>query len=290
MTRITPKSLIAALAVAATASLAACESAPRSVPATTVQPTPEGAIQWNTPRQATNGAASDTNAGNTSASGKPQPGDTIHFQDENPPAASGPPTTLPDTSATGPAVTPVPGASGPSTAPSASAAPPATPVPSNQAPSRQAPAQPGPPIAWRGGLDGNVLQIEVIDRYGHYRVDRVSLVSPQGQEYVAPELTYLAPRYGSSGGGVSNVGIGVGGWGGSSSGTSLGLGLGFPLGGSSPPRDVDANAPRTVARIPLPDPQGYRLNPMGWTVRVRLLDPSGAASIAQFPAPLPPRP
>jgi hypothetical protein len=282
MTRIVPKSVIAFAAVAATASLTACASGSRSQTANTVQPTPEGAIQWNTPRAAANGSTNEpagTASGNTTASGTPQPGDTIHWKDETPPSAS-----APRGSTTGPTVTPVPGPPPSKSAPSASAAP-------TQAPAAQAPAQPGPPIAWTGGLDGNVLQVEIIDRYGHYRVDRVSLVSPQGQEYVAPELTYLGPRYGGSGGGgVSNVGIGVGGWGGSSSGTSVGLGLGFPLGGSSPPRDVDANAPRTVARIPLPDPQAYRYNPMGWTVRVRLLDSAGAASIAQFPAPLPPRP
>jgi hypothetical protein len=275
MTRIVPKSLIALAAVAATASLAACASGSRSQTATTVQPTPEGAIQWNTPRQSATGSATES-TGNTTASGTPQPGDTIHWQDEK---------SAPSGTATGPTVTPVPNAPSSKPAPNASASAP------TQAPAAQAPAQPGPPIAWTGGLDGNMLQIEIIDRYGHYRVDRISLVSPQGQEYVAPQLTYLGPRYsGGSGGGLSNVGIGVGGWGGSSSGTSVGLGLGFPLGGSSPPRDVDANAPRTVARIPLPDPQGYRTNPMGWTVRVRLLDSAGAASIAQFPAPLPPRP
>jgi hypothetical protein len=270
-------SLAAALAVAA---LAACQQAPRSERAATVQPIPEGegAIKWNTPRQETPPAGAATTGttttgpatGTTTESGRLPPGATIQWKDEQPPAASEPPTAAP-----GPTTAP---------APSASAAPPAVPPPAQQ------PAPPGPPIGWRGGMDGDVVQIEIIDRFGHYRVDRVALVSPQGQEYVARELTYFAPSYSSSGG-ASSVGFGVGGWGGSSSGTSVGLGLGIPLGGfSSSSSDPDRNAPRTVARITPPDPEGYRRNPAGWTVRVRLLDSSGAASVAQFPAPLPPRP
>lgn len=269
--------LAAALAVLA---LAACESAPRSEPTASVQPTPEGAIKWDAPRQTANPpAAATAPTGEAAGTGRLPPGATIQWKDQAPPSGSESTAGLPPG-----ATWKDQGASGPpaaAPAPSASAAPPAV---------QPMPAQQGPAIRWRGGLDGDVLQIEIVDRFGYYRVDRVSLVSPQGQEYVSHELTYFAPSYGRPGA-SSNVGVGVSSWGGSSSGTSVGLGIGFPLGGfSSPSSDPDRNAPRTVARITLPDPEGYRRNPVGWTVRVRLLDSAGAASIAQFPAPLPPRP
>jgi hypothetical protein len=145
-------------------------------------------------------------------------------------------------------------------------------------------------VRWRSALEGDTVQIEVIDRFGYYRVDRVALVSPEGQEFPAHDVTHFAPSYDSAGG-SSSVGVGMSSWGGSRSGTSVGLGLGFPLGGS--PRvssDPDRNAPRTVARVQVPDLERYRRTAANWKVRVRLLDSAGGASVAQFPAPVPPHP
>jgi len=266
------KPLAAALAVLA---LAACEHNPPPQPTASAQPVPEGGtIEWKTPRPGETPSAGTTTG---DAGGRLPPGSTIQWKDQAPSGSEStaglpPGATWKDQGASGPpAAAPAPRASAQPVSPSA-------------------PAQPGPPINWRGGLDGNVLQIEILDRFGHYRVDRVSLISPQGQEYVSRDLTYFAPSYGRPGA-SSNVGVGVSSWGGSSSGTSVGVGLGFPLGGFSSSReDPDLYAPRTVARIPLPDPDGYRINPGGWTVRVRLIDAIGEASVAQFPAPLPARP
>lgn len=274
------KSLAAAFAVCA---LAGCQTPPRPEPTGSVQPQPESSIQWNTPRPDAGAppAGTVTTTGNATPAGRLPPGATIQWKDQPPSGADStaglpPGATWKDQGASGPA-----------------GAVPSPPSPSASAPpvARPAPAQPGPAISWRGGLDGDVVQIEIIDRFGYYRVDRVALVSPQGQEYAARELTYFAPSY-SRPGASSNVGVGVSSWGGSSSGTHVGLGLGFPLGGwsSSSSSDPDRNAPRTVARIVLPDPRAYRSNPQGWTVRARLLDSFGAASVAQFPAPLPPGP
>jgi hypothetical protein len=39
--------------------------------------------------------------------------------------------------------------------------------------------------------------------------------------------------------------------------------------------------------VALSDPDRYRRTARDWTVRVRLIDSAGAASVAQFPAPLP---
>ena len=259
--------------------LAACQQAPRPEPPASVTPTPESTassppaasapagspptalppgatIQWKepngTPPSASTNAAPAPPAG--SAAGLP-PGSTIQWNDE------------------------------PKSAPAAAAsASQATPTPA-QAPMS---ARPGPDVRWRSGIEGDVVTIDIIDRFGYYRVDRVALVSPDGQEIPAQDLTRYAARYDSSVG-ASNVGIGFGSWGGSSSGVGVGFGLGFPLGGSSSSAssDPDRNAPHTVARVALSDPDRYRRTARDWTVRVRLIDSAGAASVAQFPAPLP---
>jgi hypothetical protein len=263
--------------VVALLALAACQQAPPPEPSASVTPMPES-------------TASSPSA--NSAPAALPPGATIQWKEPNgtpPPSASANPAPAPPPPAGSVAGLP-PGSTiqwkdEPKSAPApAASASQATPTPT-QAPMS---ARPGPDVRWRSGIEGDVVTVDIIDRFGYYRVDRVALVSPDGQEIPAQDLTRYAARYDSSVG-ASNVGIGLGSWGGSSSGVGVGFGLGFPLGGSSSSAssDPDRNAPHTVARVALSDPDRYRRTARDWTVRVRLIDSAGAASVAQFPAPLP---
>jgi hypothetical protein len=132
------------------------------------------------------------------------------------------------------------------------------------------------------------VEIEVIDPAAFYRVEQVDLVAPDGREYAAQELTRIAPSRDIP---VRERGtFGIGGWGGSSSGVNMGVGMGFPIGGRPPPPpDPDRNFARTIAHIILSDPASYHRTASAWSVKVRLLDPSGVSSTARFAAPLPPR-
>jgi hypothetical protein len=145
-----------------------------------------------------------------------------------------------------------------------------------------------PDVRWRSFVRGDVVEVEIIDPAAYYRVDTVDLIAPDGHEFRSTELTRIAPS--------QDIPIrerprfGVGGWGGSSGRGGMGVGMDFPLGGSPPPpQDPDRNLARTVARFLLADPDQYRRTAQSWSVRVRLLDPSGGSSTARFAAPMPVR-
>jgi hypothetical protein len=145
-----------------------------------------------------------------------------------------------------------------------------------------------PDLRWRSAVRGDRVEIEIIDPAAFYRVEQVDLVAPDGREYAAQELTRIAPSRDLPD--RERGTFGIGGWGGSSSGVGMGVGLGFPIGGRpSPPPDPDRNFARTIASIILSDPVAYRRTASAWSVKVRLLDPSGVSSTARFAAPLPPR-
>lgn len=261
------------------------------MPTLMTSPTPDSGstIKWNTP--GSSGAPSaqptapDTPPSKPASSALP-PGSTIHFSDDPPvPAAmtAGPTT---GTVSPIPPGTPFPPGSTIHWAddPNASAtmAPPSigAPPPSG--------AVAAPEIRWRSAVQGDTVEIMIVDPAAFYRVDRIDLVAPDGRELPAQELTRIAPSNDIP---IRERGtFGIGGWGGSSSGVNMGIGMGFPIGGRpSPPPDPDRNFARTIAHIILNDPVGYRRTASAWSVKVRLLDPSGVSSTARFAAPLPPR-
>jgi hypothetical protein len=136
-----------------------------------------------------------------------------------------------------------------------------------------------PSIDWRTEVRGDDLLVRLADRRGYYRVENVALVAPSGRGYPAAELTREVIReddryypYGP--------GVGVGGGFGSSGSSSVGIGVSVPLGGGY--RRGESGA-WTEARIPLPAPP--RAIGPDWKIIVGLSDPSGAARVAEIPAP-----
>lgn len=137
-----------------------------------------------------------------------------------------------------------------------------------------------PSIDWRTEVRGDDLVVSLADRRGYYRVEQVALVSPSGRRYPAFELTREVVRA-DDGYYPYLPGVGLGGGFGSGGSSSLGVGVSVPLGDYAygPP---DRGA-WTQARIPLP-PEPRAIGP-DWKVVVELSDPSGAAQVAELPAP-----
>ncbi len=143
-------------------------------------------------------------------------------------------------------------------------------------------ASPKPALVWHTQVVGGVLEVEITDPNGYYRVERVALVSPNGETYPAQETTRETVRdearpYGGS------VGIGIGGGYGSHSGGSVGVGLSFPLSG-------DGYGPvvrRTRARIRLPEAIAAAGAAEPWAIEIGLTDPAGRAVVARIPGPQP---
>ena len=138
-----------------------------------------------------------------------------------------------------------------------------------------------PDVDWYTALVGDVIEVELTDPNGYYRVERVELVGPSGRTYKAHELMRETVRD-STGAYGGAVGVGVGG-GHVGGGVGVGLGLSFPL--TSPRRAPSATYTR--ARVRPPDPEEYRRTFERWTIGFVLSDPSGATSFARIPAPGP---
>lgn len=147
-----------------------------------------------------------------------------------------------------------------------------------------------PDVRWKTAVQGDTVQVEIIDPASHYRVESIALLAPDGREYAAKDIT----RYTASTDAPYSYDrpeFGLGGFGGSGhSGVNLGLGMAFPLGSSPPsPDDPDRYFARTYGVVYVPDPVAYRRTADKWSVRVRLRDPARVAYSVQFPAPVPPR-
>jgi hypothetical protein len=131
-------------------------------------------------------------------------------------------------------------------------------------------------LQWRTSIRGNEVHAIAFDRTGAYVIQRVSLVGPEGQIIPAREMTRE-----SQGGSGSGVTFGVGGVYGSRGGGGVGLGTSVPL-------DTDT-APllerRTVAIIPLADPERYRSTASQWRIEVDMVAPGGMVRQATVPAP-----
>lgn len=141
----------------------------------------------------------------------------------------------------------------------------------------------GPPgLDWRTTMAGDAVIVELTDRRGYYRIERVALVGPKGETVGAHELTRETVRGGRESYGHSGVDIGVGAHGGSRGG-HVGLGFSIPLDGPRPPTAMT----RTEARIPLADAETYRATAGRWKIEIFVTDPAGTSRIARIPAPRP---
>jgi hypothetical protein len=131
-------------------------------------------------------------------------------------------------------------------------------------------------LQWRTSIRGNEVRAVLFDRTGGYQIQRVSLVGPDGQTVPAREMTRE-----NQGGSGSGVGFGIGGSYGSRSGGALGAGMGVPFDSEmAPPLER-----RTVAIIPLPDPELFRRTAAQWRIEVDMITPKGVAHHATIPAP-----
>jgi hypothetical protein len=129
-------------------------------------------------------------------------------------------------------------------------------------------------LQWRTSLRGNEVRVIVFDRTGQYRIDRVTLVGPDGQVVPARELTR------ESQGGSSGPGFGVFGAGGSRGTSSFGIGIDMPVGS-----DAGSLERRTSALIPMPP--DYRRDAAQWRIDIEMITPSGASNRTSIAAPTP---
>ena len=128
-------------------------------------------------------------------------------------------------------------------------------------------------LQWRTSVRGDEIRVVLFDRTGSYRIDRIALVGPSGQEVQAREMT----RESQSGG--KGPSFGLGGDYGSRGGGSLGVGMSLPLDTDYSPA-IDR---RTSAVIPMPN--GYTQNPAQWRIEVEMTMPGGGPYHATLPAP-----
>jgi hypothetical protein len=143
-----------------------------------------------------------------------------------------------------------------------------------------APATDQPGVDWHVAHAGGVIVVELTDREGYYRVERVELVEPSGRSHPAHEMTRETVREGP---GKYGSGVGVGGGYASGGHGGVGIGLSFPLAGSRRASVVTL----TTAHLRPPDAAAYRRHVDQWAIRVVLADPAGATSFARIPAPAP---
>jgi hypothetical protein len=245
-------------------------------------PAPGTAIQWSQQPPTSQPQASQSQAGASvtpsagSSSPSPDVGRTIHWNDEGAAGANAPP----------PAATPSPQAATPAPLPPGTVVP--GPPPAAALLGTVEPV--APDVRWKTAVQGDAVQVEVIDPASHYRVERIDLIAPDGQVLAAKEITRIAASTDAPYA-YNRPEFGVAGFGGSGgSGVHLGVGMAFPLGSGPPsPTDPDRYATRTIAVMYVPDPVAYLRTADRWTVRVRLLDPAHVAYSVQFPAPIPPR-
>jgi len=290
-----------AAALAAFALFAAVPALAQGLPPLMTSPTPDsgGTVKWNTPP-----AASTATPAPSSSSGPMihwnEDGTAASIGDGAPPPASASPTVTPSSpgaaasaasaASASPTVTPNDAPPPGTLPPGAVLLDPVAPPAPNAAPS-PLPGATVQPVAtdvrWKAEMQGDVVQVEIVDPASRYRVERVELVSPDGAAIEAREVTRIAatdtvypPR---------RPAFGLGGFGGSGgSGVHLGLGMALPLGSSPPsPVDPDRGSARTIAVFYLPDPARYRRTADRWSVRVHLVDAARVAYTVRFPAPTP---
>ena len=183
-----------------------------------------------------------------------------------------------------------PAATPPATEPSAQVSPPT--AETQSAPSgpllqgeRPAAERAGPGLEWHAVLDGDTVEVELVDATSHYRVEKVTLTGPGGVEIASGPLTRKVERsYGYGPGDYPPGGIGVDVFGGSSTGVGVSVGTAAHVGGSA--YNLARNT-RTHTRIAISDPAAYRRDVKAWRIAVELIDSAGETSLVEIPAPAP---
>jgi hypothetical protein len=150
---------------------------------------------------------------------------------------------------------------------------------------RLLPDSTAPGLEWHAILDGNAVEVELVDATSHYRVEKVTLTGPGGVEIASGPLTRKVERsYGYGPGGYPPGGIGVDVFGGSSTGVGVSVGTATHFGG--PAYNLARNT-HTRTRIALTDPAAYRSDAKAWKIAVELIDSAGETSLVEIPAPPP---
>ncbi len=194
-----------------------------------------------------------------------------------------PPSDIGDDPAAPPTAPPAAASSAQSPA-AAAEAPAAQPAPTPQG-ARPLAESAAPGLEWRAVLDGNIVEVELVDATSHYRVEKVTLTGPGGVEIASGPLTRKVERsYGYGPGDYPPGGIGVDVFGGSSTGVGVSVGTAVHAGG--PAYNLARNT-RTRTRIALTDPAAYRSDAKAWKIAVELIDSAGETSLVEIPAPPP---
>ncbi len=133
--------------------------------------------------------------------------------------------------------------------------------------------------------------VEITAAHGDYnqRLERITLVAPDGREIEAENIRTETVRYlGRGHGPFGSIGIGFGGYGGGYYGggsyTGIGIGIGFPLVGGGGRRGTYWVKRATIK---VPDPKGYKANPNAWKVALHFRHRAKGVSTVTRAAPLP---
>lgn len=135
------------------------------------------------------------------------------------------------------------------------------------------------------GNEGAYIEVDAVHRSFNDRIERITLVGPNGKEIAADQVRTdtIRNRGRYAGAPVGSIGVGVGGYGGG--GVGVGFGLGFPLVLGS--RRYANSVFRTRATIKVPDPKEYVADPKFWKVRVHMRNRKRGEFYRDYPAPVP---
>jgi hypothetical protein len=150
---------------------------------------------------------------------------------------------------------------------------------------------PPPPLPGEGGIpylttaarvigpEALYVEAEAVHRSRFHRLERMTLVDPQGREHAAVDTRADAVRTVPAGYPAGSLAVGA-----VSGGPSfVGVGIGFPIMVSDGGRLLF----RMRATFRVPQPAAYRREPVGWRIRLHFARKEAPPVIVDRPAPLP---
>jgi hypothetical protein len=129
------------------------------------------------------------------------------------------------------------------------------------------------------GPEALYVEAEAAHRSRFHRLERIVLVDPAGAEHAAVDVRADAVRTAPAPYPASSVGVGAA----SGGPVFVGVGVAFPLGAG----DGYATVFRMRATFRVPDPAGYRRDPLAWRLRLHFARRSAPPVAVDRPAPLP---
>jgi len=121
------------------------------------------------------------------------------------------------------------------------------------------------------------VEVEVTNVPPGRRIERITLIDPEGGRHPAAELVTVRA---TEGGLTSGPRVGVGVSGGSSSGISPSIGLGWNVTGSQAERSTQ----KIEAQVPIPDPAAYQTDAPRWRIEIAFTEIEGETRTLTFPA------